>query len=77
MADLTLSDGREIDIDLTHFTVGEYRALFDKTSDQDDATLAKACGIPESEIEKLNMLDYKRLFRALVQKASNPLTDPN
>jgi hypothetical protein len=79
MADVTLSDGREIDFDLTRITVREYRALFDPKQPQadEDAAIVKVCGLTPDEYLELSLLDQKVLFKAFIRKAREPLADPN
>ena len=78
MSDLTLADGREIDIDLEAITIKEYRELFSpkQSAAEETAVLAKAAGMTSEEVEGLSMLDYKRLLRALLEVARQPLADP-
>jgi hypothetical protein len=79
MADITLSDGREITFDLSQMTYGQWLGLFDvKESDErSDKTLARVCGMELKELKALPFPDYKRLFNALLKKAREPLADPN
>ena len=55
MANVTLSDGREIEFDLSKMTIREYRALFDAGQPEEDEykTLAKVSGLSEDEIGDL------------------------
>jgi len=78
MSDLTLADGREIDINLEAITVREYRELFSpkQSSEEETAILAKVSGMTPDEVESLSMLDYKRLLRELLAVARQPLVDP-
>jgi hypothetical protein len=79
MPNLTLTDGREITIDLSVITVREYRALFDKKQKQEDedATLAKACGLTAEDILDMSQPDFRRLAAAFFKTAREPLADPN
>lgn len=78
MADITLSDGREITFDLKALSLREYRALFDKKQPQkvEDETLAKVCGVEVDYYLDLPLEDSKRLVQAFVKKAREPV-DPN
>ena len=62
MADITLSDGREITFDFTKLTLKEYRALFDKAQavDDEDTIVARVCGIEIDEYQSLSYADCKR-----------------
>lgn len=79
MPNLTLTDGREITIDLSVVTIREYRALFDKKQKQEDedATLAKAVGLTVDELLDISQPDYRRLAEAFFKAAREPLSDPN
>lgn len=79
MADVTLSTGREIVIDLTKITLKQYRALFDKSQPQaeEDATIAACAGLTLDEYLGLIYPDFKRIAAAFFRKAREPLADPN
>lgn len=78
-ADVTLSDGRELTIDLNRVTISEYRALFktDQPDEEEYAILAKVCGVETAEIAALGYIDWKRTWQAFFKKAQEPLADPN
>ncbi len=67
------------DIDLNRITIREYRALFDKEQSQadEDAVIAKACGLTVDELLGLSQPEYRRLIKAFFEKAREPLDDPN
>ena len=79
MADFTLQDGTEITFDLSKITYGQYLGLFDqKESDErSDKTIARVAGMDFKELKNLNLLEYKRLVKALFEKFKEPLSDPN
>lgn len=79
MADVILSDGREITFDLLKVTQKEFRALFshDQPDTDGDAVVGRSCGLSAEEVGDLPQPDYRRLVRAFFKKASEPLTDPN
>jgi len=79
MADVILSDGREINFDLSRITIREYRRLFDREQSEDEefATLAKAAGISEEDVANLSYTDWRRFGQAFFAKAREPLADPN
>lgn len=78
MSDLTLADGREIEIDLNAISIKEYRELFKsgQPDEEEFRTLAKACGMTAAEVEALGYVDYRRLLKAFIDKAREPLADP-
>jgi len=71
----TLTDGREVDINLEAVTVKEYRAMFDPRQPQadEDATICKITGLTLDELTALSVLDYKRLYQAIIKQAREPL----
>ena len=73
--DVTLEDGREINIDLTKITVKAWREYVraDTTPEDDDAMLSKLTGLVPEEIENLSYLDWRKLDRAFAEKIRNPL----
>ena len=77
MADVTLAEGREVDIDLGAFSLEEYESLFDPKMATDKKVISKASGLTIDEINKLSVKDWKRLVRAVVAKVKAPLADPN
>ena len=79
MSDITLSDGREIDIDLTKVSLREHRALFDPRQAQadEDDTACKMSGLSLDEYLDLSLVEQKRLWSAYFTKVRNPLADPN
>jgi hypothetical protein len=80
MADVTLSDGREITIDLSKITWQEHLGLFDpaESDDRSDKTIAKTCGLDyKKEFCKLSVLDAKRITEAYFRVSREPLANPN
>ena len=76
---ITLSDGRELTVDLTKITISQYRHLFknETTPEEEDALLAPCFGITVEEFETLPYPDYKRITKAFFDQARDPLADPN
>lgn len=76
---ITLSDGRELTVDLTKITIAEYRKLFapETTPEEEDALLAPCFGLTVEEFQALPYPDYKRVTAAFFEQARNPLADPN
>jgi hypothetical protein len=79
MADLILSDGREITFDLSQMTLREYRGLFDKKQPQEaeDRVISKISGLTLDEYLDLPQPDWRRMLSAFFKKAREPLADPN
>ncbi len=79
MADVVLSDGREINFDLYKLSIAEFRALIDpnRPNEEGDSLIAKVSGLSLDEVLNLPYPDYRLLVRAFFDKASNPLADPN
>jgi len=78
MGDLTLADGREINIDLNAFTIKEWRELWtpEQSAEKEAVVLAKASGLTPDEVENLPYLDFRHLAKALLNKARDALADP-
>jgi hypothetical protein len=79
MADVVLSDGREITFDLDCFTLEEYRELFNpgQPEEEADAVISRAAGVKLEDYHALKMSDWKRLMKAFFKKCRDPLADPN
>lgn len=77
MADLTLKDGREVEIDLYQITIKEWRSLLDVSIPDEDeyALLARISGL--DDVGELPYPDYRELTKAITDKARNPVSDPN
>jgi hypothetical protein len=77
--DFVSKSGIEITFDLDAISHKEWSGLFDAKEPVaiSDVTLAKAGNIELEVLEGLSQADYKRYIRALVKRASQPLTDPN
>jgi hypothetical protein len=78
MADITLSNGREITFDLTRLTVREWRSLLDpdQPREKEDQILERVAGLEEGAIMDMNMIDYKRLSKAFLKAITTPVSDP-
>ncbi len=79
MADFTVSDGREIDIDLSKLTIKEWKSLFDPAQPDEDefALIARVTGWEVKELENIKQPDYRLLMTAIVARSVNPVSDPN
>jgi hypothetical protein len=76
---ITLSDGRQITIDLNHVTIRQFRSLFDtgSTDESSDRIIAKCAGLEYDDLLNLPYPDYRRVFAEFLERARNPLADPN
>ena len=79
MADVKLSDGREITFDLYKVSLREFRALLnpERPDDEGDELLGRCSGLSAEEIGDLPYPDFRKLTRAFYNRARNPLADPN
>jgi hypothetical protein len=80
MADITLSDGREITFDFKQLSLREYRALFDpkQPRETEDNTISRVCGITVDEYLDLSLEDSKRMVSAMIKRSQKPVgADPN
>ena len=79
MADITLSNGREITFDLGKMSLREYRGLFSKEQPQDeeDKIISRVSGLELDEYLDMPQPDWRRLMTALFKKAREPLADPS
>lgn len=79
MADIILSDGREITFDLDALSIAEYRALLDpkQPREEENEILARVSGLTVEEYTALPMLQWRRLCKAFFEKAAAPLASPN
>lgn len=78
MADVTLSDGRGLTIDLTKITMAEFRSLLDpaQKNEEGDALVGKCVGLTAEELAALSHPDYRLVARDFFRKAREPLADP-
>lgn len=76
--DVKLGNGRELTFNLMKITIDEYRSLFSPTQPPQagDEVIAKTCDISAAEIGKLPQPEYRKLFKAFLEKASTPLENP-
>ena len=79
MADITLSDGREITFDLNKISIREYRALFkvNQPDDEEYASLARVAGLKPEDVSSLSYVEWRKFCFAFFEKARQPLADPN
>ena len=79
MADVTLSDGREITFDMWKVTYKQWKIIWDPgTSEEDtDVHVARCAGLTVDELHSLPQPDWKALIHALHRKGTQPLSTPN
>ncbi len=79
MADVKLSNGKEITIDLYKISIKEYRSLFDREQppETEDKLVAKVCDMNLDEYQNLPQPDWRLLVTTFFRKAREPLADPN
>jgi hypothetical protein len=72
MADIKLSDGRELTADMYKLTIGEYRLLLDNEQpvDAGDESLGKVFGLSASEVTALPYPDYRALVTAFYRRST-------
>lgn len=78
MSDLTLSDGREVTLDLYKMSMKEYRAVFFDPKVEDafaNKVLENVSGL--KKVEELPQPDYRMLINKVYEKSTRPLSDPN
>lgn len=79
MSEVTLKDGKVIQVDVSSMTVAEWRRFVSPsgTVADENAIITKCTGLTADEIEKLNYQDFRRLVKAIVVNAREPLNDPS
>lgn len=79
MADLILSNGREITFDLSKMTVREYRALFDPKgkTEIEDKIISRVADLTIDEYLDLTQPDWRLLLLTFFKRAREPLASPN
>ena len=78
MSDLTLSDGREVTINLYNITMKEFRDWFFNPQVEDeksDTYMGKVTGI--EGCGDINPVDYREILHKTYAKYQNPIADPN
>ena len=79
MSDFTLSDGREVDIDLYQLTIKEWRSLSNpgQPEEEEFALIAKVIEWKVEDLEQMKQPDYELMLAAIITRARNPVSDPN
>lgn len=76
---VTLSDGREVTVDLSKITIQEHRTLFDAADKQEneDRLISRVCGLDLKDFQALPMCDWKLITEVYFWLVRNPIFDPN
>lgn len=76
---VTLSDNREVSIDVSTLKQKEFRGFFDISvpDKESDKVVARITGMKVSEIGDLLRDDYRRIMSKIVELSNRPLSDPN
>ena len=76
--DLTLADGREINFNFDAITIREFRSLFDvnQPDDEEYAIFGKLIGMSADEVADLSYAEWKKLIKAIPQKARELSENP-
>lgn len=79
MADVVLSDGREITLNLYLVTHAEHvrMAKNQTTAEEDCAILSRVAGLTPVEFDNLPQPDWRQIVKRYWQKSIEPLSDPN
>lgn len=79
MADVTLSDGREVTFDLMKVTYRQWKIIWDNTTSEEEtnAHIARVADMTPDELLDLPQPDFKLLIHALHRKGTQPLSVPN
>lgn len=77
--DVTLSNGRVIDIDLYKVSRRQWVKFVkgELSEDEDYALIAGMVGMTAAQVGDLPLEDFRYLVRAMVKKSREPLADPN
>lgn len=78
-ANITLRDGREIEIDLYKVTRKEFREFVNPRGklETEDVFVSKVTGLTLDEVANLPEPEFRRLVREIVKAIREPLSDPN
>jgi len=79
MADVTLSDGREITFDLYKITITEFRTIRDpgQSDEVGDQLLANVSGLELEDVQSLPYPDWRNLVDKFYEKALRPAPEKN
>lgn len=76
---IKLTGGKEINIDASKITWGEWRKYFRSamTMKEEDAFIEKATGLTSKEQNELLRDDMRRIVQEIIRVGQEPLSDPN
>lgn len=76
--DLTLSDGREIYMNLNAVSIKEWRTMKDleQPEVEGDKILARVCGMTLEEVQSLGAGDWRSAAIRMHERFRNPMADP-
>ena len=79
MSEVTLKDGKVIQVDVSSMTVAEWRRFagpLGTVKDENDI-VTKCTGLTADEIEKMNYQDFRAIVKEIIKAAQSPLSDPS
>jgi len=74
---VTLTDGRQVTVDLSKISLKEHRSLFTPDQENEDRLLARVAGMSVEDFTALQMADWKLITEVYFWLARNPVFDPN
>lgn len=79
MGEITLKSGKVISVDISDLTVAEWRKFTSAlgTVKDENAVVMKCTGLELKEIDEMNYQEFRRVVRAIVKAANEPLSDPS
>ncbi|HRS74553.1 MAG TPA: hypothetical protein P5282_06400 [Anaerolineaceae bacterium] len=79
MSEVTLKNGKVVHVDVSSMTVAEWRNFVSPrgTIADENAVVVKCTGLSIEEIEKLPYQEFRRIVKAIVRDAREPLGDPS
>lgn len=73
-----LSDGREINVDVSSMTVKEWRMIWSPVNDEaQDILYAKLTGMKPEEFSDMLRDDHRRITQKIIDLSNRPLDNPN
>jgi len=74
---MKLSNGSEIEVDLTRITIKDWRFMWRVDTDEtkSDEIFGRCVGMSLDEIQALNFRDYQRVGKAIRKAAGLPIPD--
>lgn len=72
-----LSDGRELELDVSTMTVREWRGLWSGSDEENDKLIARLTGIEPDKLPDMLRDDYRRIVNKVIELSNRPLDNPN